>query len=63
MWTDVCRIVDILFQYGGIAAGKAMMKIHDIDVGDVRLPLKALTPAQKQDIISRLKKILNDIEN
>lgn len=59
----VCRIVDILFQYGGIAAGKAMMKIHDIDVGDVRLPLKALTPAQKQDIISRLKKILNDIEN
>ena len=59
----VCQIIYMLVQYGGVAAGKAMMKIHGIDVGDVRLPLKALTPAQKMDILSRLKKILNDIEN
>jgi N-acetylneuraminate lyase len=56
----VCQIVDILVQYGGIAAGKAMMAIHGIDAGDVRLPLKALTSGQKRDIVSRLKKILND---
>ena len=57
----VCQIVDILVQYGGVAAGKAMMEIHGIDVGDVRLPLKALTSEQKKDIVSRLNKILNDI--
>jgi N-acetylneuraminate lyase len=57
--TKVCQIVDILVQYGGIAAGKAMMAIHDIDAGDVRLPLKPLTAAQKKDITTRLKAILS----
>jgi N-acetylneuraminate lyase len=56
--TKVCQIVDILVQYGGVAAGKAMMAIHGIDAGDVRLPLKALTAEQKLDITTRLKKIL-----
>jgi N-acetylneuraminate lyase len=60
--TKVCQIVDILVQYGGIAAGKAMMAIHGIDVGDVRLPLKALTSEQKKDIVSRLNKILKDMD-
>ncbi len=54
----VCRIVDLLVQYGGIAAGKAMMAIHGIDVGDVRLPLKALTVGQKRDIVAALRAIL-----
>ncbi len=56
--TKVCQIVDILVQYGGVAGGKAMMAIHGIDAGDVRLPLKALTAEQKQDITTRLKAIL-----
>lgn len=56
--TRVCKIVDILVQYGGIAAGKAMMAFHGINAGDVRLPLKALTSEQKKDITSRLKAIL-----
>jgi N-acetylneuraminate lyase len=60
--TKVCQIVDILVQYGGVAAGKAMMAIHGIDVGDVRLPLKALTSEQKKDIVSRLNKILKDMD-
>jgi N-acetylneuraminate lyase len=54
----VCKIVDILVQYGGIATGKAMMAIHGIDAGDVRLPLKALSAEQKKDIVTRTKAIL-----
>jgi len=54
----VCRIVDLLVRYGGVAAGKAMMAIHGIDVGDIRLPLRALTAAEKKDIVASLKEIL-----
>lgn len=54
----VCRIVDILFRYGGVAAGKAMMAVHGIDAGDVRLPLKALTAAEKSAIADELRGIL-----
>jgi N-acetylneuraminate lyase len=54
----VCRIVDILFRYGGVAAGKAMMAVHGIEAGDVRLPLKALTAAEKRAIAAELKGIL-----
>lgn len=54
----VCRIVDILFRYGGVAAGKAMMAVHGIDAGDVRLPLKALTAAEKGAIAAELRDIL-----
>jgi N-acetylneuraminate lyase len=54
----VCGIVDLLMQYGGIAAGKAMMAVHGIDVGDPRLPLRALTAAQKADVVSRTRAIL-----
>jgi N-acetylneuraminate lyase len=53
-----CRIVDILGQYGGVAAGKAMMAVHGIDVGDPRLPLRALTVGEKADIVRRLRDIL-----
>ena len=56
--TKVCQIVDILVQYGGVAGGKAMMAVHGLDLGDVRLPLKPLTAEQKKDIVTRLKTIL-----
>jgi N-acetylneuraminate lyase len=56
--TKVCRIVDILARYGGIAAGKAMMALHGIDAGDPRLPLKALTAGQKAEIVKELRSIL-----
>ena len=55
----VCRIVDILGQYGGIAAGKAMMALHGIDVGDPRPPLRALPVGEKADIVRRLRDILS----
>lgn len=54
----VCQIVDILVQYGGVAAGKAMMSIHGIEAGDPRPPLRALSAAEKSDVVLRLKVIL-----
>lgn len=56
--TRVCRIVDLLMKYGGVACGKAMMAIHGIDVGDPRLPLKALTLGERSEIVTRLRSIL-----
>ena len=53
----VCDIVDILVEFGGVAAGKAMCAVHGVDLGTVRVPLKPLTDAQKADIVKRLKKI------
>ena len=53
----VCDIVDILVQYGGVAGGKAMMAVHGLDMGDVRLPNRSLTAAEKTDCVKRLKKI------
>jgi len=53
----VCDIVDILVQYGGVAGGKAMMKVWGLDMGGVRLPNVSLTDAQKADCVKRLKKI------
>lgn len=53
----VCDIVDILVQYGGVAGGKVMCKMWGLDLGDVRLPNKSLTPADKAAIVRRIKKI------
>ena len=53
----VCDIVDILVEFGGVAAGKAMCAVHGVDLGTVRAPLKALTREQKAAIVARLKKI------
>ena len=53
----VCDIVDILVQYGGVAGGKAMMAVHGLDMGDVRLPCKPLAAAEKADCVRRLKEI------
>lgn len=53
----VCRIVDILVQYGGVAGGKALMACHELDMGDVRLPLTSLTPDEKAACVARLEAI------
>src|SRR5260370_4623262 len=37
------RIIAIMSRYGGLPAGKAMMKIAGIDCGPVRLPLRNLS--------------------
>ncbi len=54
----VCKLVDILVQYGGVAGGKALMAIHKLDMGGVRPPLVSLSDEAKADCVARLKKIL-----
>ena len=51
----VCQVVDILVQYGGVAAGKVMMAAHGLDLGDVRLPLKSISAEGKKDILARIE--------
>ena len=54
----VVQIVDVLNIYGGVAAGKAMMMYHGLDVGNPRPPVDAITEAQKEDCVKRLSQIL-----
>lgn len=51
----VVKLVDILVEFGGVAAGKAIMAMHGIDCGDPRLPVGSLTAEQKQEIIKRVE--------
>ena len=51
----VMKLVGVLSEFGGVAAGKAIMAMHGIDCGDPRLPIDALTDGQKQEIIQRVE--------
>ena len=44
----VIAIIRILVQYGGVAAGKLAMQLHEIDVGDPRRPLRPMASEQKR---------------
>lgn len=52
----VISIIRVLVQYGGVAAGKVAMKLHGIDVGDPRRPLRPMTEQQKQDALQAFRK-------
>ncbi len=57
---EQCRavnMVDILIKYGGITAGKAIMKMIGIDCGPVRLPLQNLSQTQYESLYEDLKQI------
>lgn len=56
----VCRSVELLVRYGGVACGKALMAARGINVGDPRLPLGALSPEQKQSILLKYKALMQD---
>lgn len=48
-------LIDVLVKFGGVAAGKAAMELHDIDAGDPRLPIKALTNEQKEVVVGLMR--------
>lgn len=50
-------MVNILIKYGGIPAGKAIMKMIGIDCGPVRLPLQNLSQTQYKNLYDELKQI------
>jgi N-acetylneuraminate lyase len=51
----VIGIIRPLVQYGGVAAGKAAMQLHGIDVGDPRLPIRALSAKEKEEVVAKMK--------
>lgn len=54
---NAVKMVSVLLKYGGISAGKAMMKMIGVDCGPVRLPLKNLTDEQYQSFYDELSRI------
>lgn len=51
----VIGLIRPLVQYGGVAAGKAAMLLHGIDVGDPRLPIRALSVKEKEEVVAQMK--------
>jgi N-acetylneuraminate lyase len=51
----VIALIRPLVQYGGVAAGKAAKQLHGIDVGNPRLPIRALSDAEKQDVVAKMQ--------
>ncbi|MBV7296972.1 dihydrodipicolinate synthase family protein [Enterovibrio paralichthyis] len=51
----VIAIIRVLVEYGGVAAGKAAMKLHGIDAGNPRTPIRPLTEAQKADVEAKMR--------
>jgi N-acetylneuraminate lyase len=52
---SVIELIRVLVEFGGVAAGKAAMALHDIDAGDPRLPLRALTVQQKEIVVEKMR--------
>ena len=50
----VIGLIRPLVQYGGVAAGKAAMLLHGIDVGDPRLPIRALSAKDKDEVVAQM---------
>lgn len=48
--------VELLVEFGGLPAGKAIMGLRGINCGPMRLPLRALTPETRDLLRSRLDK-------
>jgi N-acetylneuraminate lyase len=55
--TRAREFISVLHRHGGLAAGKATMKLVGVDCGDVRLPLRSLSAEQ----VASLQRGLEDI--
>lgn len=55
LMNKVIALIRVLVQYGGVAAGKAAMALHGIDVGDPRQPIRALTEEEKADVVAKMQ--------
>jgi len=49
--------ITVVHRHGGLAAGKAVMKLIGVDCGPVRLPLRRLETAQEQNLRRELEQI------
>ncbi len=55
LMNKVIALIRVLVEYGGVAAGKAAMALHGIDLGDPRQPIRALTAEQKEDVVAKMQ--------
>jgi len=53
----VVKTVNVLSEYGYLAAAKSLMSYYDIDCGPVRSPLRSIGSEQTAEIISRLTEL------
>lgn len=53
--SNVIELIRVLVDFGGVAAGKVAMELHDINAGDPRLPLMPLSPEQKKTVVNRMR--------
>lgn len=53
--TNVIELIRVLVEFGGVAAGKIAMELHDINAGDPRLPLMPLSAEQKLTVVEKMK--------
>lgn len=53
----VMAFIAVLHRHGGLAAGKAIMKLIGLDCGPMRLPLRTLTAAQEKILRAELKAV------
>ena len=53
--TNVIELIRVLVDFGGVAAGKVAMELHDINAGDPRLPLMPLNAEQKVTVVNRMR--------
>ena len=53
--TNVIELIRVLVEFGGVAAGKVAMELHDINAGDPRLPLMPLSAEQKTTVVERMR--------
>ncbi len=51
------RIIEVMARYGGLAAGKAMMKLTGLDCGPVRPPLRNLTAEELKAFYRDLERV------
>ena len=49
--------IDVMASFGGLPAGKTMMKLIGVDCGPVRLPLRSLNRGQEAALCGRLKNL------
>ena len=47
--------IDVMNHFGGQPAGKAIMKLIGLDCGPVRLPMRALSPANESALRAALE--------
>lgn len=54
-------MVRILLEFGGIRAGKAMMRMVGVDCGPVRSPLRPMPPQEERSLFQRLQEAVPEV--